>query len=136
MPDRLEREIEEVLDKIEDFEWHRRKRRPSGRLRVVAGLLRTRLASIVAARPARIVPGHLLLAGFLALIVGLVLGTDGIGTWLIIGGVAAFGLGLLWSMRRGQRTRPARGVYWRQRYITYEQKPTGRLRAWWRRRRR
>lgn len=136
MPDRLERDIEEVLDKIEDFEWHRRKRRPPGRLRVVAERVRKRLASIIAARPARIVPGHLMLAGFLALIVGLVLGTDDSGRWLIYGGAGAFGLGLLWSMRRGQRARPAGGVYWRQRSITYEQKPTGRLRAWWRRRRR
>ena len=138
MPDRLERDIEEVLDKIEDFQWHRRKRRPPGRLRVVAGRVRKRLASIGAARPARIVPGHLMLAGFLALIGGVVLETGDSGRWLIYGGAGAFGVGLLWSMRGGPRARPARGVYWRQRYITYEheQKPTGRLSAWWRRRRR
>ena len=33
MPDRLERDIEDVLENIEDFEWHRRQRRGPSRAR-------------------------------------------------------------------------------------------------------
>ena len=33
MVDRLERDIEEVLENIEDFEWHRRQRRGPSRVR-------------------------------------------------------------------------------------------------------
>ena len=35
MPDRLERDIEDVLDKIEDFEWHRNRRRGPSKVRQV-----------------------------------------------------------------------------------------------------
>ncbi|MEE9278155.1 MAG: hypothetical protein V3V06_07050 [Dehalococcoidia bacterium] len=138
MPDKLNREIEEVLNKIEDFEWHRRQRRGPSRARRAWSGFWQRTAGRIGFWFARFSSGHLMLTGFLLLIVGLALRARGPGTWLVIGGIIVFLLGLAWGMRAG-RSRPGsstRGGYWRDRYISYDSPQQRGLRGWFRRWRR
>lgn len=141
MPDRLEREIEDVLSKVEDFEWHRRRRRSRRLLRA----LRPQRPHFPISEPAnnplaaytrRLVPGHLMLAGFLLVLVSLVFGGfDGIWRGLVVAGIALALLGVAWSARRPHRpARRQQGGWWRDRYITYDD-PESPSRPFWRRRR-
>lgn len=138
MSDKLERDIEEVLDNIEDFEWHRRQRRGPSRVRRAWSGFWQSVTDWIGLRLAGFNAGHLMLAGFLLLIVGLVFRGRGLGTWFVLGGVVIFILGLAWNMRSGKRgpTSTTRGGYWRDRYITYDQNRGGRGRRWFRRWRR
>ena len=81
--------------------------------------------------------GHLMLAGFLLLLGGLVLRARGPGIWLVLAGVAVFLLGLAWNMHGPQREAPQRtGGFWRDRYIRYDEPRAGGVRSWftrWRR---
>ena len=137
MSDHLEEEIEDVLGKIEDFEWHRRQRRgPSRSRRAWDGLWRgtgDRLSFLFI----RFSAGHLMLVGFLVLLGGLVLRVRGPGIWLVLAGVALFLLGLAWSMRAPRRATPqAGGGFWRDRYIRYDEPWPGGVRGWFKRWRR
>ena len=100
MSDRLERDIEEVLDKVEDFEWHRRRRRgPRRWLRTLRPRRpRFSLPSLphgpLATYTQRLVPGHLMLGGFLLVLVALVFGGfDGAWRWPVVVGDRALPLG-------------------------------------------
>ncbi len=137
MADKIERDVEEVLSKIEDFEWHRRQRRGPSRARRAWNDSWQRLADRASLRLARFSAGHLMLVGFLILVAGLVFRIRGPGLWLMLGGVIIFFLGLAWSMRSGgsHPTHSARGGFWRDRYITYDGEPGG-PRGWFRRWRR
>lgn len=129
MADKLEREIEDVLDKIEDFEWHRRHRRRPSRTRRAWDTWWAHTVGRVEQRLARFTAGHVMLFGFLLLLGGLIFRFRGIGTWLVLAGVIVFVVGLMWNMRgggkggnggRGGRNGPRSG-YWRDRYIEYDQ---------------
>ncbi|PZC49916.1 MAG: hypothetical protein DK306_000339 [Chloroflexi bacterium] len=138
MADRLERDVEDVLEKIEDFEWHRRQRRaPSRARRAWSGFWQQtsdRLGSLFV----RFSSGHLMLAGFLLLVAGLVLRARGLGTWFVLAGIILFLIGLAWNMRapRSGPTPDGRGGFWRDRYIHYDESQPGGVRGWFKRWRR
>ena len=134
MPDRLERDIEDVLEKIEDFEWHRKQRRGPSRARRAWSGFWQRNSDRLGAFFLRFSSGHLMLVGFLLLLGGLVLRARGLGIWFVLGGIILFLLGLAWSMR-SPKTTPgdAQGGFWRNRYIRYDEPRPGGMRGWFRR---
>ena len=67
--DRLERDVEEVLSNIEDFDWRKRQSRRPGPIRIAF----QRFAGALVNRATSLTPNHLLLLGALMLIIGLVL---------------------------------------------------------------
>jgi hypothetical protein len=142
--DKLEREIEDVLEKIEDFEWHRRHRRGQSRSRRAWNRIWQDASDGLGRRFAQFTAGHVMLVGFLLLIVGLVLRGKGPGLWLVLAGILLFFVGLALSMRSGRRKAggeyTTRGGYWRDRYVTYDDGPQAGsgsgLRGWLKRRRR
>ena len=128
--DRLERDVEEVLSNIEDFDWRRRQSRRPGPIRKAA----QRFASAFVSRITGLTPNHLLLLGAALLVVGLIL--RGGGLWLAIAGIVVFLIGLIWTSRGGnpQANQP-KGGYWRDRYISYEPTSHNPLRRLFRRHR-
>ena len=145
MSDKLERDVEEVLAGIEDFDWRRRERRP-GPLRRAA----QRFGQSASRRLARLSPGHLMLAGSLLVIASFILPGQ-VRVWAIILGVVLFLIGIVWSARGGGRggrggkggspggggEPSTRGGYWRDRYISYDappRSPLGPLGRWFHRR--
>ena len=128
--DRLERDVEEVLANIEDFDWRRRQSRRPGPIRIAA----QRFASKLVTRVTALTPNHLLLLGALMLIVGLVL--RGGGLWIAIMGIVIFVIGLFWTSRGGNpKADQPRGGFWRDRYISYERPQHNPLRRFFRRHR-
>lgn len=128
--DRLERDVEEVLSNIEDFDWRRRQSRRPGPIRIAL----QRVASGFVNRATALTANHLLLLGAALLIIGLVL--RGGGLWLAIAGIVVFVIGLFWTSRGGNRqANQPRGGYWRDRYISYEQSSQNSLRRFFRRNR-
>ena len=130
MPDRIEREIEDVLDKIEDFDWHRRQRRGASRVRRAWSGFWQRTSDRLGMLFVRFSAGHLMLAGFLILLGGLILRARGVGMWLVLAGIILFLLGLAWNMRSPSSPESsARGGYWRDRYIQYDAPRPGGVRG-------
>ena len=137
MSDKIEREIEEVLSNIEDFDWHRRQRqRRNGPIRRSLRSFRDRLGDAIGHRLAALTAGHLMLAGFLLLIIGLVLRIRGVGLWFLLAGIVIFLIAIFWTSRGGRAPTRPRGAFWRDRYVSYEESPGGGLRRWVRRPRR
>ena len=127
-PDRLERDVEEVLSNIEDFDWRRRHSRRPGPIRLAA----QRFVGGVASKMTALTPNHLLLLGAGLLIVGLVL--RGGGLWLAIAGIVVFVIGLFWTSRGGNPTaNQPKGGYWRDRYVSYARPRENPLRRLFRR---
>ncbi len=128
--DRLERDVEEVLSNIEDFDWRRRQSSRPGPIRLAA----QRFAGGLVKRVTALTPNHLLILGAIMLIVGLIL--RGGGLWIAVAGIVIFLIGLFWTSRGGnpQANQP-RGGYWRDRYISYEQPQQNPLRRFFRRNR-
>ncbi len=126
--DRLERDVEEVLSNIEDFDWRKRQSRRPGPIRIAV----QRFAGALVNRATSITPNHLLLLGAVMLIVGLVF--RGGGLWIAVAGIVVFVIGLFWTSRGGnpQANQP-KGGYWRDRYISYEQPKSNPLRRFFRR---
>lgn len=137
MSDRLEREIEDVLSNIDDFEWHRRRRSRPSKLRRAWDRWWQGASDAIGRRLASFTAGHLMLVGFLILLAGLVFRARGLGTWFVLAGVIIFVLALFLNMRSGRaraRGEPSvRGGYWRDRYVSYEPEARG-LRRLFRRR--
>ena len=141
--DRVQREIEELLDKLDNFvpeqrftakirERARRKNadEPTALSRILAPL-------------ARFSFGHILLAGLaLVLFAYFLRGFLGpAATWLILLGLVAAGAAFVLSLFRGSGGRPFGGTVekrWRGQVIHYSAGPTpaDRIRGWWRNRRR
>ena len=139
MPDRLERDIDEVLDKIEDFEWHRARRRRPSKLRQAWNGWWQGASDAIGRRLAHFTAGHLMLAGFLILVFGLVV-LRGLGLWFVLAGMILFLLGLYLNIRGGSSSgrggsASSAGGFWRDRYIEYDVEPRG-IRRLFRRRRR
>ncbi len=126
--DRLERDVEEVLSNIEDFDWRKRQSRRPGPIRMAV----QRFGSALVNRATSLTPNHLLILGALMLIIGLVF--RGGGLWLAVAGIVIFVIGLFWTSRGGnpQANQP-RGGFWRDRYISYEQSPQRPFRRFFRR---
>lgn len=128
--DRLERDVEEVLSNIEDFDWRRRQSRRPGPIRLAI----QRFGSAVVGKATALTANHLLLLGAALLIIGLVL--RGGGLWLAVVGIVVFVIGLFWTSRGGNRqANQPRGGYWRDRYISYEQSNQSPLKRFFRRNR-
>ena len=121
MSDKLERDVEEVLENIEDFDWNRRRqRRPGPIRRAIAGS-----AAAITRRAAAFSGAHLMLIGAILLVAGILLRLQALGAWLAITGVLVFFIGLV-LQSRGRRAKnapaepSAKGGYWRDRYIQYD----------------
>ena len=132
-PDRLEREIQEILDKIEQLPTPPRRRRASGLRRSlrrigdgVSAWQRT-----VAQELSRVSLSHLVLLSFL-LILGafFIRGIGPIGTWIMIAGLALLVTSLA-LMMFGSGSARARTQQWRGRTIAYSREPFAqRIRRW------
>ena len=131
--DRLEREINEILDKIEQFPTPERRRIRALRrqLRRIGDAVSTRQRA-VARELSRISLSQLILLSFLLILGSFFLSRAGgpVGQWLLIAGVVllvtSLGLMLFAGGRRGGGTRQ-----WRGRTISYESESLAhRLRRW------
>ncbi len=122
--DRLEQEIEDVLSRVENFEWRRFHRHGPSQSRRLWNQFWVATTNIVGRNLARFTTGHLMLMGFLFLIAGLVVRGRGPGLWLVFAGALLFITGLVIRIRNSQGTSSApygsQGGYWRDRYITYK----------------
>jgi hypothetical protein len=128
MPDRVEREIEEILAKMDDEPGRGRAPskepiplRPRNRPRTTSA----RMSSTFGVP--RITPATLLFGGAGIMIVGLLGATfaDGM-IWLSFAGVVLFLAAFVWSLTRrpiagrGGSTTTPRGTHWRDRYVEYD----------------
>ena len=134
--DRLEREINEILDKIEQFPTpeKRRNRAVRRQLRRIGEAVSVRQQA-VARELSRISLSQLVLLGFLLILGSFFLGRIGgpVAQWLLVAGVvllvASFGLMLFGGGRRGGGTTRR----WRGRTIAYDSDSLAlRLRRWFR----
>lgn len=126
-PDRIDREIEEILSRMDEdepisLEARRRRSRPRRRLGARAG-------AALALPSVAVTPTGLLFTGAGVMLAGIVLARfwDPL-IWAAFAGVALFLAAFVWALARPRRTRragapSARGGYWRGRYVEYE--PTG-----------
>jgi hypothetical protein len=124
--DRIEREIEEILSKLDEGKPPEGPRRPipiQSRRRRGPGAI-SRLGNKVTSRPANLTPATLLFAGAGIMLAGLILSAIwGPFIWAAFGGVLLFMAAFVWSFLRPGGTRGAsqpKGYYWRDRYIQYE----------------
>jgi hypothetical protein len=125
MADRIEREIEEILARLDEGTPGRGERKPAS---IIAHREKAR-AGGPARRPrsswkARITPPSMLLTGA-ALVVGGLLVSSFWGPliWISFVGVFLFVAAFAWSFRRtppGGAGSAPQGRYWRDRYIEYE----------------
>jgi hypothetical protein len=132
MPDRIDREIEEILARLgEDapkpgeepisLDERRRQRRAPLSSRVVAAF------GFTVKGPT---PTSMLFTGAGVMVVGFVLSTiwDSM-IWLAFGGVVLFAGAFIWSFVRPRRATvrqpAAKGAHWRGRYVEYEPPPPG-----------
>ncbi len=133
MPDRIEREIEDILSRIDDFLPEERRARRIGRrvgsfFASAAGALRDTLS--------RFSPGTLMLAALAAFIAALVIDsyTPTLARYMIIASVAVFLGALVLSLVRGASRggNPRIEKRWRGQAIDYGEPTIGdRLRSWW-----
>lgn len=111
MPDRIQREVEELLERLDTFPPKRplsqRIRRTLGApFRAVSDVLRGRRLPHISA-------GHVLLATMALIVVVYVAGgSGGLWRWIIAGSILVFIGAFLWSLRRNTRTTTK---YWRDR---------------------
>jgi len=122
MSDRIQREVEELLAKLDTFPP---KRSPWVRLRDSFSRGAQRLGDI---RVPRLTAGHVLLIA-IAIIVGayVILGASDAGSWIIAGGIIAFIAAFIFSLRR--QARPPE-KYWRDRPLDLRRSGP-RSRSWW-----
>ena len=124
--DKLERDVEEVLQSIDDFDWQRKRHRRTGPVRRGLG----RFLEGATRRAARFTSaGHLMIIGIVLLLIGAVLRLQAFGMWLALAGLVLFLIGLFLSAR-GRSSPPPdpnepddRGGYWRGRYVRYDDGP-------------
>jgi hypothetical protein len=143
MADKFEREIEEILAKLDDdLPPANGERSPISiaqkrQQKAKAQRIRTQRPNPLAG----LTPTHLLFSGAGIMFGGLILSSFwGPLIWAAFAGVLLFIGAFFWSFRRTNRpatgTPKAKGYYWRDRYIEYE--PTGshtgqRIKSWFRR---
>lgn len=138
--DRLEREINEILDKIERFPApeDRRKRAMRRNFRRVGAWIAERQRA-VSRELSSISLSQLMLLSFLMILASLVLGRviPFARTWLLLAGVALFiATFALMMLTRGKGGSPPRSQQWRGRTLEYRQESLAvRIRSWFRKRR-
>ena len=134
MPDRIEREIEEILERLDN-------ELPGGALpddkKPISLMQRRQQATKKAQQAPRaprrnplsgITPSTLLFTGAVLTVGGFLLSSfAGVLIWVALAGVALFIGAFIWSLTRTHTAKPsasgyqpAKGVYWRDRYIEYE----------------
>lgn len=129
--DRLEREINEILDKIEQFPTpeRRRNRAVKRNIRRVGDVVSARQRAI-ARELSRVSISQLLLVSFLLILGSFFFRGFGLGTWVLFAGVALLvASGALLIFGGGRRT--PRTQQWRGRTISYRSDGlVGRIRRW------
>ena len=145
MADKFEREIEEILAKLDD---ELPPSAPGERSPISIAQKRQQKAKAERVRTRRpsplagLAPTHLLFSGAGVMFGGLILSNFwGPAIWAAFAGVLLFIGAFFWSFRKttrpaGSSAPQAKGYYWRDRYIEYE--PTGshtgqRIKGWFRR---
>lgn len=126
MADRIEREIEEILSKLDEGKPPESARRPipiQSRRKKGPGPV-SRLGNRVAgSQPTRLTPATLLFTGAGVMLAGLVLSAIWSPfIWAAFGGVLLFMAAFIWSFLRpggAARASQPKGYYWRDRYIEY-----------------
>lgn len=126
MPDRIEREIEEILERLDDLPGEGRSPIPIGTRKKRTAPPKEHRAPSRSPLP-KLDPSTLLVTGAIVMAVGLFLATvaDGF-IWLAFAGVVLFLAAFLLSIYRSDRSsssmpgRSGRGAFWRDRYIEYE----------------
>ena len=133
MPDRIDREIEEILARLGEeppkpgeepisLESRRRKRGQSPS---------SRIASAFGFRLSGPTPASMLFTGAGVMVAGLILAAIWAALiWLAFIGVVLFLAAFIWSFVRPRRARvasptAAKGAHWRGRYVEYEPAPPG-----------
>jgi hypothetical protein len=118
MPDRIQREVEELLDRLEKFPPKRPL--PSRISNAVAAPFRAISRSFANLRLPSISAGHVLLAAMVIIVVVYVAGgSNGLWRWIIAGAILMFIGAFVWSLRRGSRP-PTK--YWRDKPIDLHQR--------------
>jgi hypothetical protein len=136
MPDKFEREIEDILSRLDDFP----RRGPTDRAR---NAVSTRIGAFqrgIAVRVAHLSVGQIMLAGILMILVGYFFRSVFPEVWyyVVILGLILFFTSFALSFFGAGRARGSRQVYWRgrpaQSYYPSGPDLAKRIRAWWRRR--
>ncbi len=123
MPDKIQREVEDLLAKLDTFPppkpWYVR--------------LRESIAEAIAGIPfPRLSAGHILLTSILVIVFGFFLfGSGGFFRWIIIGSILVFIAAFAVSLSR-RSSGPSQQKYWRDRPMDLD-RHSGR--SWWGRRR-
>lgn len=134
MPDRFEREIDDILSKLDKFPT----RGPGYRARQAVTRRILSVQRRIATRLARLSVGQIMLGGIALILIGFFFRTalPGIWNYLLILGLILFLTSLAISWLGGGQPAGSRQVYWRGRPASYYSSGpafTLRLRAWWRR---
>ncbi len=133
MPDRIDREIEEILSRLGEeppkpgeepislAQRRRQRRAPVG----------SRIGAAFGFSVSGPTPASMLFTGAGVMIVGFILSAIwGSFIWLAFGGVVLFAGAFIWSFLRPRRAATARqpaakGAHWRGRYVEYDPPPPG-----------
>lgn len=142
MADKFEREIEEILAKLDDELPASPERSPISIAQKRQQKAKAKRVSNPRPNPlAGVSPTTLLFTGAGVMFGGLIVSNFwGPAIWFALAGIVLFIGAFFWSFRRQNRTSgggtAAKGVYWRDRYIEYEPAspgPGNRIKSWFRR---
>ena len=140
MPDRIDREIEEILERLGEEPPKRGEKPPPGdeepislddRRRRRKAPLSSRATAAVGVSLRGPTPTSMLFTGAGVMLAGFILSAIwGAFIWLAFAGVLLFMAAFVWSFvrprRAGVRSQPAaKGAHWRGRYVEYEPPPPG-----------
>ena len=140
MPDRIDREIEEILERLGEEPPKRGEKPPSrdeepisldDRRKRRRAPLSSRATAAVGISLRGPTPASMLFTGAGVMVAGLILSAIwGALIWLAFAGVLLFMAAFVWSFvrprRAGVRSQPAaKGAHWRGRYVEYEPPPPG-----------
>lgn len=136
MPDKFEREIEDLLNRLDKFP----SQGPAYRVRRAVAHRVLSLQRRIALRLARLSVSQIMLAGIALIFIGYFFraGLPGIWYYLVILGLILFFTSFVISLLGGGRRSGSGRIYWRGRPAAsyYSDGPSlaARLRSWWRRR--
>jgi hypothetical protein len=116
--DRIQREVDELLTKLEQFP----PKRPLSRR--IGDAISAPFRAIAGIRLPRINPGHILLVAITIIVVAwLAGGSSSLWTWIIVLGIFLFIFAFVLSLRR--QSRPPTQKYWRDRPMDLDDKGGG-----------
>ncbi len=121
--DRIQKEVDELLAKIEKFPPpHPLRRRISD---TASAPFRALSRSLSALSLPRISAGHVLLAAIIIIVIAYVAGgTSDVWRWVIVAGIALFIAAFVMSLRR--QSKPPAERYWRDRPLDLDNRGSGR----------